>query len=77
VWVGIAAERKLHAKWDAGRQRLRRGVFHSIAELIDAIEKYIADHNRHPKPFVWTAKACDILEKVTRARRTLDMVQSK
>lgn len=62
---------------DLTQQRLRRGVFHSVAELIDAIEKYIADHNRHPKPFVWTAKACDILEKVTRARRTLDMVQSK
>ncbi|MGB9120335.1 MAG: IS630 family transposase [Candidatus Angelobacter sp.] len=62
---------------DLTQQRLRRGVFHSVAELIDAIEKYLADHNRHPKPFVWTAKACDILEKVTRARRTLDMVQSK
>lgn len=62
---------------DLTQQRLRRGVFHSVAELIDVIEKYLADHNRHPKPFVWTAKACDILEKVTRARRTLDMVQSK
>jgi len=62
---------------DLTQQRLRRGVFHSVAELIEAIEEYIADHNRHPKPFVWTAKACDILEKVTRARRTLDMVQSK
>lgn len=62
---------------DLTQQRLRRGVFHSVAELIDAIEKYIANHNHHPKPFVWTAKACDILEKVTRARRTLDMVQSK
>ena len=62
---------------DLSQQRLRRGVFHSVAELIDAIEKYIADHNCHPKPFVWTAKACDILEKVTRARRTLDIVQSK
>jgi transposase len=59
------------------QQRLRRGVFHNVQELIQAIQSYIADHNQHPKPFLWTAKASDILEKVTRARRTLDMVQSK
>jgi hypothetical protein len=37
-----------------------------------AIGEYIRKHNLKPKPFVWTAKASDILEKVTRARRTLD-----
>ncbi len=62
---------------DLSQQRLRRGVFHSVRELIVAIQEYIGDHNRHPKPLVWTAKASDILEKVTRARRTLDMVQSQ
>jgi len=61
---------------DLSQQRLRRGVFHSVKELIAAIQHYLGDHNRHPKPFVWTAKASDILEKVARARRTLDMVQS-
>ena len=49
--------------------RLRRGVFHSLPELVFALEKYLAEHNRDPKPFVWTAKANDILAKVTRARR--------
>jgi hypothetical protein len=29
-------------------------------------------HNDNPKPFVWTAKASDILEKVKRARAVLD-----
>ena len=33
---------------------------------------YIDKHNDKPKPFVWTAKASDILEKVKRARAALD-----
>jgi transposase len=51
--------------------RLRRGVFHSVPELVNALEKYIAHHNREPKPFIWTAKANDILAKVSRARKKL------
>ena len=51
--------------------RLRRGVFHSVADLVQALESYIAHHNRDPKPFIWTAKANDILAKVTRARKKL------
>lgn len=51
--------------------RLRRGVFHSVADLVQALETYIAHHNRDPKPFIWTAKANDILAKVTRARKKL------
>ena len=39
-------------------------MFHSIEELITAIGDYIANHNQNPKPFIWTAKASDILEKV-------------
>jgi hypothetical protein len=37
-----------------------------------AIGDYIDKHNDHPKPFVWTARASDILEKVKRARAVLD-----
>jgi hypothetical protein len=33
-------------------------------------------HNENPKPFIWTASANDILEKVKRARKTLLNVQS-
>jgi transposase len=51
--------------------RLERGAFHSIPELIAAIEEYITLHNGNPKPFVWTAKANDILQKVIRANRRL------
>jgi hypothetical protein len=51
--------------------RIRRGVFRSVPELVQAIEDYLAHHNRQPKPFIWTAKAADILEKVKRARAAL------
>jgi transposase len=51
--------------------RLRRGVFKSVGQLIEAIESYIAQMNRAPKPFTWTAKASDILEKVKIAREAL------
>jgi len=57
---------------DLTQNRLRRGVFHDVGELIGAIGNYIASHNNNPKPFVWTAKASDILAKVTRARKALD-----
>jgi hypothetical protein len=37
-----------------------------------AIGDYIDGQNQNPKPFLWTAKAQDILEKVTRARAALN-----
>ena len=50
---------------------LRRGVFHSVPDLITAIEAYLTAHNDEPKPFIWTAPADDILAKVARGRVTL------
>ena len=55
---------------------IRRGVFRDVPELIEAIENYLAVHNADPKPFVWTASACDILEKVKRGRAKLKKTQS-
>jgi transposase len=57
---------------DLTEQRLRRGIFRDVEELIMAIGDYIDKHNDNPKPFVWTAKASDVLEKVKRARAVLD-----
>ncbi|MFM7815510.1 MAG: IS630 family transposase, partial [Verrucomicrobiota bacterium] len=45
-------------------QRIRRGVFKSVDELIEAINQYIRIHNCDPKPFVWTATAEPILDRV-------------
>ena len=61
---------------DLTENRLRRGVFRSVEELITAIFDYIDHHNENPKPFIWTAKAADILEKVKRARAALHNSQS-
>ena len=61
---------------DLTQNRLRHGVFRDVEELIMAIGDYIDRHNENPKPFIWTAKASDILEKVKRARRSLNNVQS-
>jgi hypothetical protein len=57
---------------DLTEQTLRRGIFCDVEELIMAIGEYIDKHNDNPKPFVWTAKASDVLEKVKRARAMLD-----
>lgn len=56
-------------------RQIRRGVFRSVAELIKVILEYIEHHNQDPKPFVWTAKAEDILEKVRHARAALENVK--
>jgi len=58
---------------DLTQNQLRRGIFRDVEELIMAIGEYIDKHNDKPKPFVWTAKAADILEKVKRARKALDI----
>jgi transposase len=56
---------------DISERRIKRDSFTSVAELELAIDLYIAHHNAHPKPFIWTATASDILAKVTRAKAAL------
>ncbi len=56
--------------------RLKPGVFRDLEELTMALGDYIDHHNRNPNPFIWTASAREILQKVTRARRSLDNFQS-
>jgi transposase len=52
-------------------KRIRRGVFRSVKELEAAIREYIEVHNEHPKPFVWTKTADEILASIARfAQRT-------
>jgi transposase len=53
---------------------IRRGIFHSVPDLIAAIESYLAAHNNSPQPFQWTATAEQILQKVRRGRVTLDAI---
>ena len=57
-------------------KRLRRGVFTSVKELEMSLQSFIEDHNKNPKPFVWTKSAAEILEKVGRARKTLNNINA-
>lgn len=56
---------------DLTEKAIRRGVFTSVRDLEDAIDVYLIEHNRDPKPFIWTASAKDILAKVVRAHEAL------
>ena len=62
---------------DITTERLRNGVFRSVPELTAAINEYVGLHNKNPKPFVWTAKANDILAKVIRANSRLSSKQNE
>ena len=50
--------------------------YYELLRIITAIEEYLEIHNSEPKPFIWTAEASDILEKVKRGRQKLDNMQS-
>lgn len=52
-------------------KRIRRGSFDSVQELIAAIESYIVENNKQPKPFVWTKTADEIIQKVNRCKPIL------
>ena len=54
------------------RQRLKRGVFKGIVDLQAAINRYLAETNQNPKPFIWTADPHAIIEKVRRGRLALN-----
>jgi len=56
-------------------KRIRRGVFHSVPDLITAIEEFMESWNEHPTPFVWTATVESILEKLQGCRQTLERIQ--
>ena len=57
------------------QKALRRGVFLSVPDLVQAIEAFLEAWNANPKPFVWTAKLEEILEKIARARAKLESIQ--
>ena len=54
------------------RRRLKRGVFRSVVELQTAINRFIAEANHEPKPFVWTADPDKIIAAVNRGHQVLE-----
>ena len=55
-------------------RRLKRGVFRSVADLEDAINRFVAETNADPKPFVWTARPNRILAAVKRGNEKLESI---
>lgn len=54
------------------RRRLKRGVFRSVADLNAAINRFVAEANLEPKPFVWTADPKRVLAAVKRGKQALE-----
>ena len=54
------------------RKRIRRGVFHSVAELQMGINDYLDQNNTDPTPFFWAVSASAIIDKVNRGKQVLE-----
>ena len=54
------------------KQRLKRGVFHSLVSLQTAINRYLAQANDDPRPFRWTKDPDKIIAAVRRGHQVLD-----
>src|SRR5271155_2314019 len=48
------------------QQAIRRGSFRNVRELVGKIDAYVAHYNTHKRPFVWTATANSIFDKLQR-----------
>ena len=52
---------------DLSQQAILPGSFGSVAELVDTINLYLAQHNLEPKRYVWHADGQEVLNKINRA----------
>ena len=57
------------------KRRLKRGVFHSLVSLQEAINRFVAEANAEPRPFQWTKDPDTIIAAVRRGHQTLDSLQ--
>jgi transposase len=56
------------------KRRLKRGVFRSVVDLQAAINRFLDETNKMPKPFTWTADPDKIIAAVKRGHQVLDSV---
>ena len=56
------------------KQRLKRGVFHSLVSLQAAIKRYVAQANDDPRPFRWTKDPDKIIAAVRRGHQVSDSI---
>lgn len=57
------------------QQSIRRGSFRNVKELVQRIDAYVKNHNRHTGPFQWTATADSILGKIERLSKVISGTQ--
>src|SRR5262245_38377916 len=50
------------------RKSVRRGSFDTVRALVRHIQRYLAEWNAHPTPFVWTKQPAAIIRKALRRR---------
>jgi putative transposase len=48
------------------QQAIRRGSFRNVRELVATIDHYVTHYNAHRRPFIWTATADSIFDKLQR-----------
>ena len=56
------------------RRRLKRGVFRSVLDLQVAINRFVAETNADPKPFVWITDPKRVLAAVKRGKQMLELI---
>jgi putative transposase len=55
IWFNIITQRAI-----------RRGTFRRVRDLVANIQSFVKNYNPDARPFVWTATADSILEKIAR-----------
>jgi putative transposase len=60
IWFNIITQRAI-----------RRGTFRSVRDLTNTINQFVQGYNAHATPFVWTATADSILQKIHRLCETI------
>jgi hypothetical protein len=53
---------------------IKRGVFRCAVDLQATINRFVAQTNRAPKPFTWTADPDKIIAAVKRGHQVLDSI---
>jgi hypothetical protein len=73
----VAGAAQLVERWfgELDSKAIRRGVFHSVADLQASIDAFLKAWNKEPRPYVWTATVASITEKLPRCRQTLERIQ--
>jgi hypothetical protein len=83
VWLTAADRARLEAvvanrnspQKRVWRPKIKRGVFRSIVELQVAINRFLAETNADPKPFVWTAHPDRLIAAVQRRTQALEALR--